>query len=138
MSRTIDMTCMRYLNLFSKITGVRTQSCFAYNRGLVFAVPASFVSRAIGERGSNVRQISSILGKKIKIVSAPESIIDSEKFISEIVEPVTVKSVELTPNEIVVSASRQSKASLIGRDKARLEELDKIIKQVFGKSLRIN
>jgi len=137
MNRTIDMTCMRYLNLFNKITGVRTQSCFSYNRGLIFGVPQSMVSRAIGENGDNIKKMISILNKKIKVVAMPNSVIDSEKFIAKIVDPVTFNGVEVAPEEIVISANRQSKAILIGRDKVRFEELDKIVKEVFGKNLRI-
>lgn len=137
MTQTIDMACMRYLNLFSKITGVRTKNCFVYNKTLIFAVPAEFISRAIGEQGRNVKEIVSILGRRIKIVPAPNSIVDSERFISKIVEPITFNNFEISPNEIIITANRQSKASLIGRDKVRFLELDKIIKEFFGKNLRI-
>ena len=135
--KTIDMACIRYLNLFGRVTGIRTNSCFLYNRALVFAVPQHLVSKAIGEQGRNVRQMISIVKKKIKIVSAPETPADCGRFIAEIVSPVGFKSIEVTSNEIIISANRQSKASLIGRDKVRLQELEKITKEMFNKNIRI-
>ena len=68
-STTIDMREIRYLNLFERVTGVRTKDCFFYNNMILFAVPPGFVSKAIGENGKNVRQIAETLGRKIKIIS---------------------------------------------------------------------
>ena len=45
--------------------------------------------------------------------------------------------VEVFRDEIVINSNKQSKAALIGRDKVRLIELSKIIKDFFGKSLKI-
>lgn len=137
MAQTIDMTCMRYLNLFGKITGVSTKNCFSYNHALVFAVPGSMLSRAIGEHGSNLKRISAILGKRIKVVATPRNENDAGKFFSIIVAPLTLRGIEIFPSEIVISSNVHNKASLIGRDKARLIELDKISKEFFGKTLRI-
>ena len=136
-SQTIDMQGIRYLNLFEKITGVRTKSCFPYNNYIVFAVPSSQMSRAIGEQGSNVKKIVSILGRRIKIVSLPRENREIRRFVSEIVSPITFKDLQIEDSEIVISGNRQSKASLIGRNKVRLLELEKIIKEFLGKSLRI-
>jgi len=136
-TQTLDMRFIRYLNLFAKITGVRSKSCFFHNNWIVFAVPGPFISKSIGEKGKNVKKLSSIIGSKIKIVAVPNDLSDAEKFISDIIAPNTFKSLEVTPDEIIITASRQSKATLIGRNKVRLLELEKIVKESFGKSLRI-
>lgn len=137
MIQTLDMRVIRYLNLFEKITGVRTNNCFFYNNFIIFAVPYFSVSRAIGEEGRNVKKLVSVVGKKIKIVCLPENIKDVRKFISEIVSPFSFNSFEISGEEIIVSANRQNKAALIGRNKVRLQELSKIVKEVFGKNLKI-
>jgi len=131
------MKCMRYLNLFEKVTGVRTNNCFFYNNCIIFVVPKFLVSKSIGSKGKNVKKLGSILGKKIKIIASPKAEEDVERFISDIVKPVEFKSLEITPNEFIITASRQDKASLIGRNKIRLEELKKIIEEFFDKKLKI-
>ncbi len=137
MKQTLDMRFIRYLNLFERVMGVRSKNCFFYNNYVIFAVPSSLVSKAIGEKGKNVKKLMPILGKKIKIVALPKSIEDTERFISEIVGPVQFKNLEITQKEIIISASKQSKAALIGRNKVRFNELKKIINEFFGKDLKI-
>lgn len=137
MANTLDMQGIRHLNLFSRITKIPTRYYFHYNNNLVFCVPSKLVSRAVGENGENVKKISSVLRKRIKIIPSPKGIGDVKFFIKKIVEPVEFKDVEIQGNEIVISANRQSKASLIGRNKRRLIELQKIIKDFFGKDVRI-
>lgn len=135
--KTLDMRFIRYLNLFERVTRVRTKNCFVYNNTIIFLVPESFMSRAIGENGKNVRQISEIIGKKVKIVRCPEGINDMRIFISAIIEPIQFKELNIGKDELVIVAGR-NKAAMIGRNKTRLEEMKNIIEQYFGiKNVRI-
>jgi transcription antitermination factor NusA-like protein len=135
--KTIDMQDMRYLNLFGKITKVGTRFCFKYNENIVFCVPRQLVSKAVGEDARNIKQMKSILRKRIKIIPRPKGIQDARKFIEAIVKPVTFKDLEVKGNEIILTAGSQSKAALIGRNKRRLLEMQKIVKDFFGKEFRI-
>jgi len=137
MTKTIDMQDMRYLNLFEKVTRVSTRFCFSYNNNVVFVVPRNLVSKAIGENARNIKRINEILGKRVKVISSPRGIEDAKKFIESIVNPVTFKNLEIKDNEIIITAGSQSKAALIGRNKRRLIELQKIAKDYFKKDLRI-
>ncbi len=138
MVRTINMQDMRHLNLFSKVTRVSTRFCFQYNNALIFCVPLGMISRAIGERGKNIQELSYILGKRAKVVPQPRGIQDVKQFIENIVKPVTFKDLEIKDNEIIINAGgTQSKAMLIGRNKRRLLEMQSIIKDFFGKEFRV-
>ena len=119
MAGTIDMQHMRYLNLFSDITRVRTNYCFKYNETIFFCVPRELVSKAIGEEGRNTKKLNYILNKKIKIIPIPDGIGDLRIFIQNIVSPVTFKNIDLKDNEVLLGASTQSKAALIGRNKRK-------------------
>jgi len=138
MVATIDMKHMMYLNLFAQTTRVSTRFCFGYNEILFFCVPKGLISKAIGEEGKNTKKLNHILNKKIKIIACPNGIEDVGTFIQSIVDPVTFKDVEVKENEIVLMASTQSKAALIGRNKRRLLEMQKIIRDFFQKEFRIN
>jgi len=137
MNATINMQDMRYLNLFAKISRVSTRYCFKYNEAIVFCVPKRLVSKSLGENAKNVKQISQILGKRIKVIPVPDGIKDAKEFIQSIVSPVTIKDLEIHGNEIILNPGSQSKAALIGRNKRRLIEMQKIIKDFFGKEFRI-
>lgn len=137
MVNTIDMKDMRYLNLFERITRVQTKYCFDYNNTLVFAVPRNLISKAIGRDVSNLKKLSEILKKRIKVVAIPDGEKDIKRFIETIVSPVTFKELEVTENEIILNAGPQSKAALIGRNKRRLLEMKGIVKDFFNKDFRI-
>ena len=132
------MQDMRHLNLFNKVTRVSTRFCFQYNNAIIFCVPAGMISRAIGEGGKNIRELSYILGKRVKVVLQPRGIQDVKQFIENIVKPVTFKDLEIGDNEIIINAGgMQSKAMLLGRNKRRLLEMQEIVKDFFGKELRV-
>jgi NusA-like KH domain protein len=138
MTKVLDMQFIRYANIFDKVTNIRTNHCFEYNNNIIFAVPRVFVMRAIGMDNCNLKRLSDIIGKRVKIVAIPNGKEDMESFISVVTHPVKFKAVEIKEGEVIINASSQSKASLIGRDKRRLKEMENIIEQYFGiKRLRI-
>lgn len=133
----IDMQTMRYINLLSKVSHVNTSKCFVYNNTIIFAVPRDMVGRAVGPQGDHVRRIQLTLGKRVKIISEPAGATDVVRFVQDIVEPITFKSLELKEGHFLLTAGSQSKAALIGRNKKRLEELAQIVQDNFGAPLKI-
>ena len=123
--------------MFEKITRVSTRFCFNYNETIFFCVPKPLVMRAVGEQGKNVKTISSILNKKIKIIPIPQGIHHARDFIKTIVYPVEFKDLEIRDNEMILTAGSRNKAALLGRNKRRLLEMQKIVKDFFGKEFRI-
>ena len=132
------MQDMRHLNLFNQVTRVHTRFCVKYNDTIIFCVPREFVARAIGEEGRNVKRISEILQKKVRVIQCPRDIRDVRGFIGIIVKPVNFKNLEVRGSEIILTAGNtQSKAALIGRDKRRFFEMQKIVKDFFDMDFRI-
>lgn len=135
---TINMQTMRYINLLDKASRVKTNKCFAYNNTIIFAVPRGLMTRAIGPNASHVKELQEKLGKKIRIISESEGGEDTKRFIEDVIYPVKFKSMEITPERIIItSGNTQVKATLLGRNKKRLEELEKIIKDSFGLGLKV-
>jgi len=143
MTKTFDMQFIRYINLFNKVTRIRANHCFSYNNTLVFVVPKMKVNEAIGKDNGNLKRLSSILLKRIRIIGEPKSQRDVEGFISVLISPIRYKTLEVVKNinsqeELIITAGMESKAMLIGRNKTRLEELKNIVEQYFGiKNVRI-
>ena len=140
MAGVIDMQMMRHINLFARTTKVSTTKVFSYNNQIVFAVPKSKVSLAIGRGACNIKKMSETLRKKIKVVAMP-AVDDDEgikKFVADVVAPIEINGVELKGGSAVVNGGRQSKAALIGRNRQREKELADVLKSFFGISkLRI-
>lgn len=130
--KVLDMKFIRYANLFNNITKIRCSHCFEYNNSILFAVPRKFVMRAIGKDNINLEKLSSVIGKRIKIVAIPNGKEDVQGFVSIITKPVRFNGIELKGDEAIISAGIESKAALIGRGKIRLNEMENILGQYFG------
>ena len=131
------MQIMRYINLLNKISRVRTKKCFIYNNTIIFAVHPRFVSRAIGPAGKNIKSIQEKLGKRVRVIKEADGINDAKRFVEDIVEPVSFRSLEVRGDDFILVAGIRNKAALIGRNKRRFGELNKILNDYFGKDLRI-
>jgi NusA-like KH domain protein len=129
MSNTIDMQLMRYINLFERISRVSTNKCFVYNNTIIFAVPSDLVSKAIGRDAENIKQMSEILRRKIKVIALSENL---EKFIASIIEPYEAMKIEVRDDFVLLTANKQNKAGIIGRNRMRQQELEDILKKFFN------
>ena len=135
------MRLMRYINLFGKISHVSTTDCFIYNNTIYFAVPKSLVYRAVGKHGENIKKLSELLRRKIRIISI-KKIYDLDKeqrkadlirdFVKEIVFPVEFNSYNFKEGVFSISGARESKAILIGRNRSREKELSEILQRTWG------
>jgi transcription antitermination factor NusA-like protein len=137
MTKTIDMQGMRYLNLFEKITGVRTRYFFKYNETLMFCVPRHALAKALGKNRENLKRMSDVLKKRVRIVVKPDRLNDIKNFFSTIVSPLQFKNIEVKENEIILNSGGMNKAAFIGRDKRRLYEMRGIVKDFFNKDFRV-
>jgi len=137
MVNTIDMQDLRYLNLFNKVTRVNTKYCFEYNNTIYFCVPKNLIRKAIGEDARNIRRISETIRKRVKIVPIPRDIGDAKFFIEAVVNPIQIKEMEINENEIIVGGNVQTKASLIGRNKRRLLEMQEIVRDFFKREFKV-
>jgi transcription antitermination factor NusA-like protein len=116
---------------------VNTKYCFEYNNTIFFCVPRNLISRAIGENANNIRRIGEIIKKRVKVIAIPMDIGDAKSFIEAITSPVQIKEIEINENEIIVGGNVQTKAALIGRNKRRLLEMQRIIKDYFKRNFRV-
>ena len=138
MIKTIDMRDMRHLNLFEKITNVRTRFCFSYNENIMFCVPRFKLAQALGKNGENLKKMSDILKKRIRIVICPNSIEDAKKFIEAVISPATFKEIQINEQEIVITpGSVQNKATLLGRHKRRFLEMKRVVNDFFDREYRV-
>ncbi len=137
MVNTLDMQDLRYLNLFMKITRIQTRHCFPYNNMIIFAVPRPLLSKAVGKQGMNVKRISEIIRRRVRIIPLPRDEEDAKKFIEAIVAPVEFNDLDIKEGEIILTPGSQSKAALIGRNKRRLLEMKKIVKDYFKRDFKI-
>jgi transcription antitermination factor NusA-like protein len=81
--------------------------------------------------------LSSYLKKKVKIIRTPQPD-ELEGFILTLIYPLKFKGLKNENGSVTIQAGQQSKASLIGRNHSRINELIEIVKQYFDiKDIRI-
>ena len=95
------------------------------------------LQKAIGENGRNVKKIKEILKINVKIIPSPRGVQDARRFIESVVNPVRFNEMEISGDEMIINAGKQNKASLIGRDRRRFFELQKVVSGFFEKDLKI-
>jgi len=128
---------MRYINLLDRAARVKTTRCFPYNNTIFFAVPRSLIPQSIGPNGSNIHYLQEKIGKKVKVIAETNGK-DYERYVNDIVSPAQFKELKVENKELIITAgSMQNKATLLGRNKVRLDELKEIIKDDFGLDLKI-
>jgi NusA-like KH domain protein len=132
MKAKLDIRTIQYMNLFEKTTGIKAKDCFNYNAIIIFMVPRVLISRAFGERRSNLNRLRMKMNRNVKIISNPSGIYDLEYFISAVISPNRFKKISLENDELTIFSLPRTKSVLIGRDKMRLKELSDILKRVFG------
>lgn len=131
------MQTMRYINLFERVARVRATKCFVYNNAIYFAVPGKLFGKANSPQIA--RMISEQLGKRVRIIRDAEDDLNSVgRFVESVVSPAGFDNFELQEGTYVITAgSRERAATLIGRNKMRLNELSAIMQSYFGKSIKV-
>ena len=133
----IDMQTMRYINLFERVARVRATKCFIYNNTIYFAVPPKFFGKAASPQIS--RMITEQLGKRVRIIRDADDDLNSVgNFVGEVVSPAGFDNFEIQDGVYIITAgSRERAATLIGRNKMRLNELSAIMESYFGKTVKV-
>lgn len=133
------MQTMRYINLFERISHVRATKCFVYNNVIYFAVPPRFFSRANENHSYAAKIVSEQLGKRVRIIrDTNDDLISVSRFIQAVVSPADFESLEFHDGVYIITAgSRERAATLIGRNKVRLNELNLITESYFGKPIKV-
>lgn len=126
-----DAQLIGFITTFENITRASVKDAFLdKNSQLVFVVKRGDAGKAIGRNGSNIRRITTLFKKKVKIIEFNENI---KEFIKNAIDPIKVDSIEENDKLILIkSKSTQTKASLIGRNKENLNELNSLINRYFG------
>lgn len=126
---------MGYITLFEKLT--KTESLdFLENKGqLIFFVKENNAKKAAGKLGSNLKRLSNLLKKKIKILELSE---DPKKFVEGLIFPLEPSLIELKEGKIILSfRTTEERARIIGRNGSNLEFLSKLVENHHKLKLKV-
>ena|SRR3989344_301597 len=130
--KTLNQESIQQINLFENITKARVKELFINNEQYIFIIEKGDMSKAIGKQGSNIRRISALLRKKIKVVEYDENAL---KFFNNLLYPLKIEDIKKTEKAIEVTSDTKTKALLIGRDRRNLKFYSKVLKEYFNTEL---
>lgn len=130
MRKKLDVTLLKYISIFESVTQARVKDCIEdLNGNLIFIVYPGEISKAIGKNGSNVKKVTQLLNKKVRIIEFNS---DVEKFITHLLYPIEVDSITVSDNTLTIrDRSREKKSKIIGRESKNLRFLESVLKQYY-------
>ncbi len=131
----LDIRTMGYITMFEKLT--RTEAVdFLENKGqLIFFTKEGMARKALGKNGNNIRKLSNLLKKKVRIVELSE---DPKKFILGLIHPLQPSSIEIKEKEMILHFNTtEERARIIGRNGSNLEFLHNLVENYHQLKLRV-
>ncbi len=124
-----DVNMMKFMSMFQTLTKANLKDCFAEEGMLVFVVQPGEMGRAIGKNASNVRRLSDMLKRKIKIVEFNEKVFE---FIKNLIHPLKLMDIEESEGIITLTAiDSKTRGMLIGRAAENLRRLENQARRYF-------
>ncbi len=132
----LTMEELRYMTLFNDVTGVAPRDCIIdeERNTIVFIVDAGRSGQAIGRRGSNVRQLSRLLGKSVEVIEWAENL---EDFVKNIFMPARVLGIKLVSSPagrkiLYVTVDPKDKGIAIGKNGKNVAKARLVLKRYYG------
>lgn len=126
--RQYNSEIIGYINVFENITRAKVKDCYL-NRHLVFIVEQGEIGKAIGKNGSNVKRVSNLLKKSVRVVEFNNKV---EIFIKNMIMPIRGKIYKEEESDVVIElGSNTDRANVLGKNKQNLKELKEVVNRYF-------
>ena len=130
----LDRELIGFVNVFESMTGARVKDVFfGKDEELVFVVAEGDMGKAIGKMGVNIRRLSGMLKKRIKVIEYSSNLIE---FLKSAIDPIKADGFEDVGDAIKILIKDTSlKARLIGRNRRNINEISNLVERYFKKKV---
>lgn len=128
----LDTNTLRHVAALEGRTGAEVKDCIVdYENSIIYVVKKGDIGKAIGAKGSNVRNLENILGKKIHIVEHSNNPLE---FTKNMVGKENIHNIllEETGKKIIIEASFASKGAIIGKNGKKVQILEELLKRHYN------
>jgi len=123
-----------FITLFEKVTQAKVKDFYCGDLRIIFIVNKGYIGKAIGKGGENIRKLTNMFNKKIKVVEYNE---DVKKFIENLIAPIKGK-VYIEEDKVVIEGrGARFKKEVLGRGRENLKEYQKITSKYFNYQLQV-
>lgn len=133
--KIITAEVIGYINLFESLTRARVKGCHQGDQILIFVVHEGEAGKAIGKKGENIRRLTHLLKKRIKVVEFNE---DPVKFVSNLIFPIKA-DIRLEDEKTVVIEGKGAKfkQAVLGTERKNLKEIQSIVSEYFDVTIEV-
>lgn len=133
--KIITTEIIGYINLFENLTRSRVKDCYQGINALIFIVYEGEAGKAIGKRGENIKRLTNLLKKRIKVVEFNDNPV---KFISNLISPIKT-DIHLEGEKTVVIEGRgiKFKQAVLGPERKNLKEIQDIVSHYFNLEIQV-
>ncbi len=133
--KVITSDIIGYINLFENVTRARVKGCYQGHEALIFIVHEGEAGKAIGKKGENIKRLTSLMKKRIKVVEFNS---DPLKFVSNLIAPFNA-GVRFEDEKTVLIEGRGAKfkQAVLGPERKNLKELQNIVSNYFNIELKV-
>lgn len=124
-----DLELIGYITTLENISGAKVKDAFIDKNGiLVFIINQGEIAKAIGKKGINIKRLSMLLKKKVKLIEFNE---DVKEFVKNSIQPLQANLTQEDNKITLESNDTTTKAKLIGRDRQNLIALNELVNRYF-------
>jgi len=132
--RTYNSEIIGYINVFESVTKAKVKDCYL-DKQLVFIVEQGEIGKAIGKKGSNVKRVSNLLKKSVRVIEFNNNV---EIFIKNLIMPVNGKIYKEGDGVVFIElGSNADRASVLGKNKKNLKELKEVVNKYFNVEIKV-
>ena len=133
--KIITTEIIGYINLFESLTRARVKDCYQGINALIFIVYEGEAGKAIGKKGENIKRLTNLLKKRIKVVEFNDNPV---KFISNLISPIKT-DIHLEGEKTVVIEGRgiKFKQAVLGPERKNLKEIQDIVSHYFNLEIQV-
>lgn len=133
--KVITAEIMGYINLFESVTRARVKDCYQSNEALMFVVYEGEAGKAIGRNGENIKRLTQLTKKRIKVVEFSE---DPLKLVSNLILPFKAEVRFLDEKTILIEGrGAKFKQAVLGPERKNLKELQTIVLNYFNIEIKV-
>ncbi len=124
-----DLELIGYITTLENISGAKVKDAFIDKNGiLVFIINQGEIAKAIGKKGTNIKRLSMLLKKKVKLIEFNENVLE---FVKNCIQPLQASVSQEDDKIVLESPDTTIKAKLIGRDRQNLNALKELVNRHF-------
>ena len=129
-----DTRVIGLINIFENVTKAKVKDCFEEEDTLVFIVQEGQVKRAVGPGGQNIRKLSAMMKRKIKVIEFSG---DVERFVINLLYPLRPRT-QLRDGALVLKAAdSREKGQIFGREKTNLKRIQGIVSKYYKLEIKV-